>query len=279
VFSIGLAVTAVLAAQATLRADSFVTADGVRLHYYTKGSGPPLVLVHGFALSAQVNWIGPGTVDSLASQFTVVAPDLRGHGRSDKPHDPGVYGARLVDDLVAVLDHLKIPRAHVAGYSLGSRIGLRLLASHPDRVMSLVLGGAGWGAPGQPPPPFVVKWIENLDRAAREGTSVGAALAVPEFPPVPPAVRAMLDRNDPAALSAMIKSMGATSVPEAELRLIQRPVHAVIGEHDAGARAAVAALITVLPRVRQTIIAGADHAQAMGDPRLALAIRDFALAN
>jgi pimeloyl-ACP methyl ester carboxylesterase len=149
VFTIGLAVTAVLAAQATLRADSFVTSDGVKIHYVTKGRGTPLVLVHGFALSGEMNWVAPGAVDSLASSFMVVVPDLRGHGRSDKPHDPAAYGARFVDDLVALLDRLKIQRAHVAGYSMGGGIGLRLVALHPDRVISFVIGGAGWQPPGR----------------------------------------------------------------------------------------------------------------------------------
>jgi pimeloyl-ACP methyl ester carboxylesterase len=89
----------------------------------------------------------------------------------------------------------------------------------------------------------------------------------------------MLDRNDPAALLAVLKSLGGVFISEAEVRTIRRPVHAVTGENDAGARAAVASLITVVPNVRQTIIPGADHAQAMSDPRLALAIRTFALAN
>ncbi len=259
------------------RVDSFVTGDGVRVRYLVQGAGTPLVLIHGFALSAELNWVAPGAMDSLATRFRVIAPDLRGHGGSGKPHHPSSYGSRLVDDVVALLDHLQIGRAHVAGYSLGGTIALRFAASHPDRVIAAVLGGAGWPPPGTPPPPFLALWLERLDAAAREGTSVADALWRPDMAALPPVIRAALDRNDAAAIAAALRSVAALAVPEAEVRALRTPVHAVVGERDP-VRAVVDALQRVLPSLTVTVLAGADHAGAMADPRLAAAIRAFALS-
>jgi pimeloyl-ACP methyl ester carboxylesterase len=265
------------AAAQRVQVDSFVTGDGVRVRYLLQGAGAPLVLIHGFALSAELNWVAPGAIDSLATRFRVIAPDLRGHGGSGKPHDPSAYGSRLVDDVVGLLDHLQIGRAHVAGYSLGGTIALRVAASHPDRVISAVLGGAGWPPPGTPPPPFLAQWLERLDAAARAGTSVADALWRPDMAALPPAIRAALDRNDAAAIAAALRSVAALAVPEAEVRALRIPLLAVVGELDP-VRAAVDALQRVLPSLSVTVLAGADHAGAMADPRLAAAIRAFALS-
>jgi pimeloyl-ACP methyl ester carboxylesterase len=272
---LALGLPALCAAQGPARSASFVAPDGVRLRYLEQGSGPPLVLIHGFALSAEMNWVGPGALDSLAAAFRVIAPDLRGHGQSDKPHDPAAYGTRLVDDVIALLDHLGVARAHVAGYSLGGSIALRLATSHPDRVLSAVLGGSGWTPPGRAPPPFVAQWLAGLDGAARDGGPVSDAFARPDWPPLPPPVRAALDRNDPAALAAALRSVGGLAVPAPAVRAITLPVHAVVGERDEPARADVEALTKLLPRVTVTVIAGADHPSAMADPRLAAAVRRF----
>jgi pimeloyl-ACP methyl ester carboxylesterase len=260
----------------TEREGDYVARDGVHMRYRVRGSGPPLVLLHGFALSGEINWVMPGAVDSLAREFTVIVPDLRGHGASDKPHDPASYGAHYVDDVVGMLDQLAIRRAHFAGYSMGGMILLKLVTTHPDRVRSAVLGGAGWGRPGGPPPPNVAGWIATLDRAAREHTSVAEALRPPGMPQLAPPVVALLDRNDAGALAAVLRSAAALAVAEAELRALRVPVHAVVGETDEGARGAVERLRRVRPEVTVTLIPGADHRQAMSDPALASAIRAFA---
>src|SRR6266545_730141 len=97
-------------------AERYFESGGVRIRYVTRGDGLPVLLVHGFGVGAELNWVAPGVLDSLAARFRVIVPDLRGHGRSDKPHDVDAYGERFVTDLLGLLDHLGIERVDVVGY-------------------------------------------------------------------------------------------------------------------------------------------------------------------
>jgi pimeloyl-ACP methyl ester carboxylesterase len=113
------------------RSDSFLDSDGVRIRYLTQGNGPPVLLLHGSSLGAELIWVAPGTLDSLATRYTGIAPDQRGHGASEKPRDPEAYGARFVEDAVRLLDHLGVGRAHVIGYSMGGLVTLNLMTRRP----------------------------------------------------------------------------------------------------------------------------------------------------
>jgi alpha-beta hydrolase superfamily lysophospholipase len=86
----------------------------------------------------------PGTIDALARDHQVIAIDLPGYGESDKPDDPAAYGEQWIDDVILLLDHLNIRKAHIVGYSMGGMVALKLIAEHPERVISGTLGGAGW---------------------------------------------------------------------------------------------------------------------------------------
>jgi len=86
----------------------------------------------------------PGTIDALAKDHQVIALDLPGYGQSDKPVEPEAYGLRWVDDVILLLDHLEIQKAHIVGYSMGGMVALKLISEHPDRVLSGTLGGMGW---------------------------------------------------------------------------------------------------------------------------------------
>lgn len=123
--------------------------DGLRLAYFDEGdpAGDPVLLIHGFASSANVNWVHPGWLKTLGEAgYRVIAIDNRGHGASDKPHDPeAYYPPVMAGDAVALLNHLGIAEAHVMGYSMGARISAFLAMAHPERVRSLVFGGLGIG--------------------------------------------------------------------------------------------------------------------------------------
>lgn len=121
---------------------SMVENDSVYIHYQVEGSGPPLVLHHGMGDNI-VSWQEYGYTEPLKKQFQLVLIDGRGHGGSDKPHDPDAYSLPLrVSDVVAVLDDLGIGAAHYLGYSLGGWTGLGMAKFAPERLRSLIIGGA-----------------------------------------------------------------------------------------------------------------------------------------
>src|SRR6266545_4770733 len=117
---------------------------GVRLHYIVEGKGEPVVLIHGYGGSIDAGWTDAGIVKGLSDRYQVIAFDMRGHGRSDKPRTPEAYGLPMVEDVIRLMDRLKIERAHIVGYSMGGRIAITLLADHPERVRTAAIGGAGW---------------------------------------------------------------------------------------------------------------------------------------
>ena len=114
---------------------------GVRIHYEVEGKGPPLVLQHGFTESV-VDWYEAGYVEALKPDYRLILIDARGHGDSDKPHDPDAYVLnRRVADVVAVLDALNIAKALYWGYSMGGWIGFGIAKYAKERVRALVIGG------------------------------------------------------------------------------------------------------------------------------------------
>ena len=119
--------------------------DGVDIAFLDEGEGPPVVLVHGFASTAQVNWVHPGWVTTLTKAGRrVIALDNRGHGASSKLYNPaGYHSALMAEDVRALLDYLRIERADVMGYSMGARITAFFALAHPARLRRAVLGGLG----------------------------------------------------------------------------------------------------------------------------------------
>lgn len=119
----------------------FTTSDGVKIHYITQGqTGSWVVLIHGYTGSAEGNWFANGVAAALAERHRVVALDCRNHGRSDKP-TPG--GPGRAKEVIELMNHLGIERAHVHGYSMGGMITARLLTLIPDRMITAGFGGSG----------------------------------------------------------------------------------------------------------------------------------------
>lgn len=235
----------------------YFDSDGVRLHYRATGSGEPVILLHGFSGSAEGAWIKPGSYQAIADAgFRVIALDHRGHGDSEKPHDPTVYGTVMADDVARLLDHLQLRRAHVVGYSMGAKISGSFNALYPSRVISLTLGGYGW--PWRSPEVTLADARESIvNRAVLPGNDLDALAAY--------AVRA----ND--------------LVPDADtLRSNMTPVLSIVGtEDEVVARRYVEQLRDTMTHVTAVDMPG-THAGpdgALYKPQFANEIIKFLLAN
>ena len=142
---------------------SYANNGGVRIHFEVEGEGPALVLQHGFTESVQ-DWYEAGYVEALKSDYRLILIDARGHGASDKPHDPDAYALnRRVADVVAVLDALKIAKALFWGYSMGGWIGFGTAKYSQERFRALVIGGQH---------PYA-RSMEPLRQVVRRGISQG----------------------------------------------------------------------------------------------------------
>ena len=260
-------------------ADQFFDSDGVRIHYIEQGEGEPVLLIHGFTANIQLQWVGPGVFPRLAKEFRVIALDNRGHGRSGKPHDPADYGVKMVEDSVRLLDHLKIDRAHIVGYSMGGFITNKLLSLHPERVITATLGGAGWSREGD-------KRFEVMDQLADSldaGTGIAPLLKflTPEGSPplsdeqIKTYNQMVLILNDPKALAAVVRGMKGLMIPEDKLLANTRPVLALIGSKDP-LKAGVDELEKVkMPNLTVDVIDGADHMDAFGRPEFIEGLEKF----
>ena len=118
--------------------------DGVNLYYEAEGAGQPLVFVHEFAGDHR-SW--HPQVRFFSRRYRTIAFNARGYPPSDVPEGAEAYSQdRAAEDIRGVLDALKIPKAHVCGLSMGGYATLHFGLKHPDRALSLVVAGAGYGS-------------------------------------------------------------------------------------------------------------------------------------
>jgi pimeloyl-ACP methyl ester carboxylesterase len=204
-------------------------------------SAPPVVLVHGFATSADRTWRDNGWIDLLADAGRiVVAPDLLGHGRNDKPHVPEAYD-HLEDDL---LDALPAGPVDAIGFSLGARVLLDLASHHPDRFHRIVVAGVG----------------ANLFRGDDPELIAQAILGEgPSENPVGQYFRQLASdgESDPQALVAYLRRTGHRSLTDDGLARITAPVLVVLGDRDFAGPADP--LVEKLADVRVVMLPGVDH--------------------
>jgi pimeloyl-ACP methyl ester carboxylesterase len=270
----------------TTLADKFFMSNGVKIRYVDVGRGEPVVLIHGFSSTLDSNFGQQGTIEKLAMDLRVIALDCRGHGKSDKPHDPKQYGINMITDVVNLLDELKIPKAHVVGYSMGGAITGKFITAHSDRVLTATFGGSaprmGWTEQSQ-------RDSDELASSLEHGQGLRPLilrLAPPNEPkPSDEAIQqssqTILGRNDPLALAAVTRGNRDQVVSIDEVKAIRVPVLAVVGSADP-LIAGVRAFKQVLPAVKLVVVEGATHSGARGTPgrpEFAAAIHDFIAAH
>ena len=227
----------------------------VEIAYLDEGEGEPIVLVHGFASSKNVNWVYPTWVSELKKNGRrVIALDNRGHGDSAKPYDSEDYHIGIMaGDVTALMDHLEIARADVMGYSLGGRMTAWLAHRVPQRLRSAILGGIGMG----------------LLLGGGPGENVASALEADSLDdvtdPVGRTFRAFADqtRSDHRALAACLRGSRRLMTRE-EAAGITVPVLIAVGTTDEIAGSA-SALAEIIPGSEVLDIPDRDHMRAVGD--------------
>lgn len=232
--------------------------DGVRLAYLDEGprDGASIVLVHGFASNSKVNWVQTGWVALLSEAgHRVIALDNRGHGASQGPHDPALYGTatHMAEDVVRLLDHLGIARADVMGYSMGAWITGHLAVRHPERLRSAIFGG------------LAMAMVAGLGGQETIAAALEAETDTEVVSPKARAYRAFAKQtgSDLLALAACMRG-SRQPVAAADLAGLDLPVLIAVGTKDdvAGSAEELGALI---PGARVLPIPGRDHMLAVGD--------------
>jgi pimeloyl-ACP methyl ester carboxylesterase len=237
----------------------------VEIAYLDEGEGDPILLVHGFASTKNVNWVYPAWVSELKKNGRrVIALDNRGHGDSGKLYDPALYEVEtMAGDVMALMDHLGLERADVMGYSLGSRMTAVLALRQPQRLRSAILGGIGIG----------------MIEGGGPGENVAAALEAPSLEdvsdPVGRTFRAFADqtRSDRRALAACLRGSRRLMTRE-EAAGIAVPVLIAVGTADEIAGSAHA-LCEIIGGSEVLDIPNRDHMRAVGDKVYKSGVLDF----
>lgn len=233
--------------------------EGVKIHYEVYGSGPPLLLTHGYS-STSAMW--QGQIEALSEHHTLVLWDMRGHGQSDYPADPAAYSEALtVADMAALLDEVGADRAIVGGLSLGGYMSLAFHRAHPQRVRALLIIDTG---PGFKKDDARDAWNRRAhdtgDRFEREGLAVLKSLS---------RERSSVSHRDASGLARAARGMLAQrdarvieSLPD-----IKVPSLVVVGADDAPFIAASDYMAAKIPGAKKVVIPAAGHAVNIDQPQ------------
>lgn len=246
--------------------------DGVKIHYAVAGEGEPVVLIHG--------WMSDATMwgrDSAGNPklnppkgFKVIALDCRGHGKSDKPHETTAYGELMAADVVRMLDHLKIDRAHLVGYSMGAFLVGKVVAGHPKRVISAVYGGQvplvkGALSSGNKETEMFARAVEKDDLASYFMEVAPSGRPKPTRQQAEFIAKFMLNGKDPKALAAAGLSFDRLEVDAEALVEAKVPSLFIYGSKESDhLKARIADLRKKLSKTEEVVVDGADHVTALG---------------
>ncbi|MHA2181124.1 MAG: alpha/beta fold hydrolase [Promethearchaeota archaeon] len=253
--------------------------DGIEIYYEIEGEGPPVILIHGFLSSLEINWKQTNWIRELKNNYRLILLDCRGHGKSDKPHDESYYGQKMTEDVVRLMEYLSIEKANFFGYSMGASIVFRLLLKYPQLFISAILGG------------FVMnilhseeerlKHRESIERRI-EGFKVENITQIRD--PMARAFRkfAELRGNDLKALAAVLSGFLKDSLElynspiqmRETLKKIKVPLMTVVASNELipGDKTLMAQLV---PNACHFQIQGKDHITVRSDPKFHMMVKAF----
>jgi len=267
-----LVAVAALAAWASPAAAEVAVVNGFRMYYADRGRGEPVVFLHGFTLDSRM-W---DHQRGFARKYRVVVADMRFHGQSEAPEGSTFALMEAADDVRALLDHLKIRRAHLVGLSMGGGYALETALRYPERVLSLILASPSIQGI-KTPPEAMAAFMKGVEAYPKEGAAGfrRAWLADPLFAPASatPALRkeleAMVGVYDVDALfRVMNKKRPSPPPPQLDhLGEVKAPTLVVIGGLDAPHMLqAGEAAAKGIPGARKIVYPGAGHMINMEQP-------------
>jgi len=261
--------------------DKYLDAGGVKIRYIDTGKGEAIVLLHGGTSNLE-SWTSRGVVDNLAKDFRVIAFDARGHGKSDSPHNPAAYGRQQALDVVRILDALKIERAHIIGFSLGSSTVAQLLTLHPERFLT----GVQVAGPGRSPKEANNPRIETeAAEIARDCISRSRLMrqAPAGMEPTEEDIQQRIaacraeKSFDPLAVAASLRGYKDQAVTAEQMAAVKVPTLGFVGTLDHTLKG-MQELKTIRPSMKLVLLEGVSHTGKtgiQGDPRLIREIRTF----
>ena len=247
----------------------------VNLYYELAGSGPPLVLVHGFACGIR-SW--DPQVRVLARSHRVLTYDVRGHGISDAPRDAAAYSQPIsVEDLRGLLDHLRIKRAVIGGLSMGGNIALNFALAHPRMVSGLVIADTGSGSDS------AADWAATIhtlaDTAERGGIEAFAdatmalslfARYVAQGPDAERFIRTCVLSHRAHGIAHTAREVlgkrPSIYALEPGLRALRVPTLLIVGEHDEPCVKVHDFMARTIPRAKAITIPGVGHLSNLEAP-------------
>ena len=257
----------------------YIDNEGIKIYYEIEGDGPPVIVIHGFASSLEVNWKQTNWVEALKDNYRLILIDCRGHGKSDKPHDKSNYGQKMTEDVVKLMDHLSIEKANFLGYSMGAYMTFRLLLRKPHLFISAILGGFAMNLMQDEKErsnyrESTIRRIEAFKADNVDEVKDPMALAFRQF--------AELRGNDLKALAAEMagglqersESIESPSQIKEALKTIKTPVMTVVASNDfiPGDKSLIAQIV---PNACHFQIQGKDHLTVVPDSKFKMVVKAF----
>jgi pimeloyl-ACP methyl ester carboxylesterase len=256
--------------------DLYFDSDGVKIHYLIEGEGEPVILVHGFTSSLQQEWRRSKVMPTLSEKFQVIALDNRGHGQSDKPLDPSMYGTKMAGDVIRLMDHLKLNKAHLVGYSLGGIITEYLVVHHPERWQSATIGGMGWIKADDKRMALTGNLALLLDNSKQIGDLIKRIQPDGSFTSSGPL--RVLDRGDTKYLAACARGICNLAVTEEQLKANKVPTLAIVGDKDL-LKVTVDDLQKVMSNLTVVLVPGTEHESTLRAKEFVNGVQSFIAAH